>query len=139
MSPAQAGCRHPAPHSSPKPQSGRVFYKQDLKKKESKKDKICGCPHGPRGTQGAFFSDILIFNVKTIEVPDCPFGNLNRGHLREIKGQISDKLCLFHHLFCCRCNPSYFCLRDHLKFWGPLSRLSVVVEALKSRPLASHY
>lgn len=109
------------------------------KRKESKKDKICGCPHGPRGTQGAFFSDILIFNVKTIEVPDCPFGNLNRGHLREIKGQLSDKLCLFHHLFCCRCNPSYFCLRDHLKFWGPLSRLSVVVEALKSRPLASHY
>lgn len=54
------------------------FYKQDLKKKkESKKDKIYGYLHGPGGTQAAVFSDILIFNVKAIEVPDCPFGNLN--------------------------------------------------------------
>lgn len=82
-------------------------------------------------TQAAVISDMLIFSVEAVEVSDCPFGNLKRSHLKEIKGQISDKQCLIHHLFCCLCNPSYFSLRDHLKFWEPLHRLSIVVEAFE--------
>lgn len=137
LAPARPGYCYPEPHLSLDPESGGVFPDRILKK-ETKKDKIYGYPHGPPGTQAAVISDMLIFSVKAIDIPVCPLRNLKRGHLKEIKGQISDKQCLFHQLFCCLCNPSYFSVRDHLKFWGPLSRLSIVVEALKSRPLASH-
>lgn len=82
-------------------------------------------------TQAAVISDTPIVGVEAVEVSDCPFGNLKRSHLKEMKGQISDKPCLVRHLFCCLCNPSDFCLRDDLKFWGPLCRLSVVVEAFE--------
>lgn len=82
-------------------------------------------------TQATVISDMLIFSVEAVEVSDCPFGNLKRSHLKKMKGQISDEQCLVCHLFCCLCNPSYFILRDHLKIWGHLHRLSIVVEAFE--------
>lgn len=90
--------------------------------------------HGPRSNL-----TMTTFGVNSVVALDCPFGVGKRGHVKEIKGQLSNKKCLFHHLLWCLCNPPYFSLRDHLRFWGPFRRLSVSVKALKQRLLASHY
>jgi hypothetical protein len=88
----------------------------------------CGLPRAQRA--------MLISDVKVVPPPRLPCWKLKQGHLKEIKEQISNKKYLFHYLFTCLHNPSYIRLRDHLKFWGPLSRLS---EALKWGLQAAHY